>query len=228
MQLQSTTGACDNIGQSRLIIHDPATNYKFLIDTGADVSVLPCSPRQNLKPSLRSNLYAANGSRISTFGTEICKPSFGLRRNFPWRFLLADVTSPILGADFLKHYDMMVDLRGECLIDKTTNMRARGHLNSIVDGLFGLKTFHCSNDYSGLLSQYSDVTRPRLPYQEVRHNVKHVIQINGPPCHSKFRRLPPHKLGALRRELKLFMELGYIRPSKSPYSSPVHLATKIS
>ncbi|XP_021694279.1 uncharacterized protein LOC110674303 [Aedes aegypti] len=107
-----------------------------------------------------------------------------------------------------------------------TNIKARGQINLITGGLFGLKTYSCSSDYGGLLSEFSDVTRPRLPKQEVKHGVKHSIKVDGPPCHSKFRRLPPHKLEALRKELKLFLELGYIQPSKSPYSSPVHLATK--
>lgn len=172
------------------------------------------------------NLYAANGSRIATYGTEIYKPTFGLRRCFPWRFIIADVTSPILGADFLKHYGLLVDLQGKCLIDKMTNIKAHGQISVVAEGLFGLKTYSRNSDYGGLLSEFSDVTRPRFPRQEVKHGVKHTIKVDGPPCHSKFRRLPPHKLEALRKELKLFLELGYIRSSKSPYSSPVHLATK--
>nr|XP_029732873.1 uncharacterized protein LOC115268838 [Aedes albopictus] len=172
------------------------------------------------------NLYAANGSRIATYGTEIYKPTFDLRRCFPWRFIIADVTSPILGADFLKHYGLLVDLQGECLIDKMTSIKAHGQISVVAEGLFGLKTYSRNSDYGGLLSEFSDVTRPRFPRQEVKHGVKHTIKVDGPPCHSKFRRLPPHKLEALRKELKLFLELGYIRSSKSPYSSPVHLATK--
>lgn len=119
-----------------------------------------------------------------------------------------------------------MDLRGECLIDKTTNIKAHGQINAVA-GLFGLKTFAHDSDYGDLLSEFSDVTRPRLPNQEVKHHVKHTIKIEGPPCHSKFRRLPPHKLEALRKEIQLFLELGFIQPSKSPYSSPVHLAEKM-
>ncbi|XP_062558370.1 uncharacterized protein LOC134223241 [Armigeres subalbatus] len=107
-----------------------------------------------------------------------------------------------------------------------TNIKAHGQINVVAEGLFGLKTYSRNSDYGGLLSEFSDVTRPRFPRQEVKHGVKHTIKVDGPPCHSKFRRLPPHKLEALRKELKLFLELGYIRSSKSPYSSPVHLATK--
>lgn len=74
------------------------------------------------------------------------------------------------------------------------------------------------------MSSLTSLDRARLlPKQEVRHGVKHTIKTEGPPCHSKFRRLSPRKLKALRKELELFFE----PPSKSPYSSPVYLAQKI-
>ena len=31
-------------------------------------------------------------------------------RRFSWTFLLADVALPIIGADFLKHFQLLVDL----------------------------------------------------------------------------------------------------------------------
>jgi hypothetical protein len=34
-----------------------------------------------------------------------------LRRDFTWRFIIADVTQPIIGADFLSHYGLFVNLR---------------------------------------------------------------------------------------------------------------------
>ena len=32
-------------------------------------------------------------------------------RRFTWPFLLADVAMPIIGADFLRHFGLLVDLR---------------------------------------------------------------------------------------------------------------------
>ena len=46
-------------------------------------------------------LFAANGSPIATFGELTLELDLGLRRSFHWRFTVADVTRPILGADFL-------------------------------------------------------------------------------------------------------------------------------
>ncbi len=41
----------------------------------------------------------------------------GLRRKFQWVFVEAAVQQPILGADFLKHFNLLVDLKHKQLID---------------------------------------------------------------------------------------------------------------
>ena len=92
-KLHSTTGDCSNNEKSRLLIHDPATNYRFLIDTGADVSVLPCPVGQRNNHTPGFPVYAANNSRIQTFGTQIHQQTLGLRKTIPWRFIRADVAS---------------------------------------------------------------------------------------------------------------------------------------
>lgn len=46
----------------------------------------------------------------------------GLRRDFTWRFFVADVTKPIIGADFLAFYKLLVDVKNRSLIDKETNI----------------------------------------------------------------------------------------------------------
>ena len=37
--------------------------------------------------------------------------NFGLRREFTWRFVIADVARPIIAADVLIYYGLLVDLR---------------------------------------------------------------------------------------------------------------------
>ena len=49
-------------------------------------------------------LLAANGTTIQTSGTTALNINFGIGRNFPWTFEIADVKSPIIGADFLLHF----------------------------------------------------------------------------------------------------------------------------
>lgn len=108
----------------RLFVKDHTTNLHFLVDTGADISVLPY--KTNLmsvpKDSCNLRLSAANGTVIETFGTTLLELNLGLRRSFKHTFLLAAVGKPILGADFLSKFDLMVDLKNKKLIDRSTNI----------------------------------------------------------------------------------------------------------
>lgn len=70
-------------------------------------------------------LYGANGSAIKTHGQRFIILSLGLRRTFTWPFVIADVTRPIIGADFLRHFDLLVDLQNRRLIDPLTKNYAR-------------------------------------------------------------------------------------------------------
>ena len=83
----------------------------FIIDTGASVTILPHS----LAPGLSINstpvlLSAANGETIKCFGEiqlDIVIP--GLRRSYPWTVVIADTINPLLGADFLRHYGLILN-----------------------------------------------------------------------------------------------------------------------
>ena len=85
---------------SRLFyIFDTNHKYRFLVDTGAEVSVLPPSPADR-KHQDGFNLLAVNGSGIATFGKRSLTLNLRLRRTFRWVFVIAEVHTPILGADF--------------------------------------------------------------------------------------------------------------------------------
>src|SRR5436190_14367253 len=84
----------------RLFMTDKATKIRYLIDTGSDVSVYPPTRTTKRRPTSSYQLFAANGSSIHTYGTVTLQHDFGLRRAFPWRFVIADVTHAIIGSDF--------------------------------------------------------------------------------------------------------------------------------
>ena len=67
-----------------------------------------------------SPLQAANTTHIPAFGTKILPLDLGLHRKFRWPVHIADITKPILGDDFLRQSDLLVDLARECLIDAQT------------------------------------------------------------------------------------------------------------
>jgi hypothetical protein len=46
-----------------------------------------------------------------------------------WRFVLTDVTHPIIGVDFLSHFGLLVDCRNSRLLDGVTSLFALGQNN---------------------------------------------------------------------------------------------------
>ncbi|GFY44990.1 gag-pol polyprotein [Trichonephila inaurata madagascariensis] len=101
---------------------------KFLVDTGSDVSCIPPPKYKNIAPNHSFELFAANNTKIKTFGIKTIDLSLGLRRNLKWDFIIADVSIPIVGADFLAHFGLIVDLKQRKLIDTLTNLSSLGNL----------------------------------------------------------------------------------------------------
>ena len=106
-----------------------------------------------------SVLVAANNSTIHTYGN--CKRvvDVGLKREYPWTFIVADVQQPIIGADFLIHYNLLVDLRSRCLRDMRTGLAIAASLSSIKP-LSLNRVDTVQNEYTKLLGQFPELTRP--------------------------------------------------------------------
>ncbi|VDP93057.1 unnamed protein product [Echinostoma caproni] len=81
---------------------------QFRIDTGVEVSVFQLSSGDP-NTSASCQLRAANSTPISTYGRKSLTINFGIRRTFRWVFLVAAVPFPIMGIDFLQHFDLMFD-----------------------------------------------------------------------------------------------------------------------
>ena len=82
-------------------IADHSSGLRFLVDTGAQVSVIPPTPAQRKHTHDNFQLQAVNNSPITTYGNQSLTLDLGLRRTFRWIFVIADVQSPILRVDFL-------------------------------------------------------------------------------------------------------------------------------
>lgn len=169
-----------------------------------------------------SNLYAANGTSIPSYCERTMVLNIGLRRPYVCNFILADVTRPILGADFLHQHQLSVDIHGRRLIDKQTGLSVVGYVTPTSEQ--SINTINTQHPYHDLLAKYPDITRPtlKLCHSEVEHH----IETSGPPLYAKARPLSPHKYQAAKEEFETMMEQGIIRPSKSPWASPIHLVMK--
>lgn len=75
----------------RLFIYDKENKLHFLVDSGADISVLPSSKFRSCKRRSDIILTAANGSNIHTYGKKMLNVNLGLRREFPFVFTIANI-----------------------------------------------------------------------------------------------------------------------------------------
>ena len=78
------------------------------------------------------------------------------------------------------------------------------------------------NDYTKLLGQFSELTRPTSIGETVKHGITHEIVTKGHLVFARPRRLAPDKLVTAKREIKL----GVIEPSDSEWSSALHMVPK--
>ncbi|GFX72666.1 retrovirus-related Pol polyprotein from transposon opus [Trichonephila clavipes] len=183
---------------SRLFLLDRKSGQKFLIDSGSEICVIPPSPTMNKSPQSNFSLFAANNTKIPTYGMVRKELNLGLRRPFIWTFIIADVSSPIIGADFLKHFNLLIDLK-----KKDANI-----------------------SFKNILSEYPDLSNPSLISKSASHGTVHHIITTGPPVTARPRRLHPKLYDAVKVEFEFLLAQGIIRPSKSPWSSPLHVVPK--
>ena len=208
-----------------LYVADKGRKCKYLIDTGAAVSVLPKSCANGISDADSLPLVAANNSTINTYGN--CKRvvDVGLKREYPWTLIVADVQQPIIGADFLIHYNLLVDLRSRCLRDMRTGLAIADSLSSITP-LSLNRVDTVQNEYTKLLGQFPELTRPTTKSETVKHGITHKIVTKGHPVFARPRRLAPDKLVTAKREFDEMIKLGVIEPSDSEWSSALHMVPK--
>lgn len=210
---------------SRLFfIMDRTTHTRFLVDTGAEVSVLPHNPKLKAHPT-SVNLQAVNASPIKTYGERSLTLDLGLRRVFRWVFVVADLPTPIIGADFLRHFNLLVDVKHQRLIDSSTSLTVQG-VASHTASISPMFVVASTSPYDTLLREYPGITHPVYTQTAVRHNITHHITTTGPPVAARPRRLAPDRLQVAKAEFDHMLELGIIQPSCSNWSSPLHMVPK--
>jgi hypothetical protein len=82
----------------------------------------------------------------------------GLRQDFTWWFVVADVTHPLITADFLSHFDLLVDCRNNCLLDGVTSLSVPAQAASALTP--SVKTIRDGTPVDSLFIEFPDLTRP--------------------------------------------------------------------
>ena len=136
--------------------------------------VPPHSKKRHLsarpRPLDPHTLIAVNNSPINTYGQCSLTLNLGLRCSLPWIFLIAEVQKPILGADFLSHYGLTVDVQKSKLIDTNTRLCIQGIVSCSTLPSPSLYSRDPSNLYLQLLSELPELSQVIAPDTPVKHD----------------------------------------------------------
>ena len=207
-----------------LHIRDGATKTVFLVDTGAEVSIVLPTQDERRRPPNRA-LVAANSTPIRTFGTRRMELNLN-QSKYTWHFQVAEAHSHILGADFLRAHSLVVDLAGGRLVRLDTLTVLKGTIRNAQSNRITSLANSRVNEFAQLLRNRPALTTPTFSFNAPKHGVRHHIVTNGPPVRAPARRLPPEKLAIAKTEFQALLELGIVRRSESPYSTPLHVTPK--
>jgi cleavage and polyadenylation specificity factor subunit 1 len=210
-----------------LYVTDKHSKTRFLIDTGAEVSVFPATQHDKRYRRKGVSLTAANNSTIHTYGKrELCL-DLGLHRQLKWSFLIAEVNQPILGADFLRHFRVLVDVANSCLVDAATSMTVPAQTSPFRSlSLNRISLAKPTNGFDTIFAEFPAVCEPRITDPAVKHNVQHHIITTGPPTFAKARRLSPKKFAAAKTEFDQMLSSHTVCKSSSNWASPLHMVPK--
>ncbi|XP_068211060.1 uncharacterized protein [Palaemon carinicauda] len=186
------------------------TGVRFLVDAGGCHSLLSRElfrTQHSLSKSAVVCLVAANRSAIPTYSYENLKLSF---RNgkFKRKFLVADVIFPILSADFLSHFHLLVDVTHRRWVNIDLNLST---LLQPETSNHALLISTPTDAYAHLLTSYLEVHRPELrqtPTAPTKHGIYHHIKTTGPPVFAKFERLALDLLAASKETFAEMEEMG--------------------
>lgn len=90
---------------------------------------------------------------------------------------------PFLGADFLAHFNFMVNMKHRLLWDTETNISITGiHTRCISTGI---STTNChSTEFLDILTKYKYIMIPFKNTDNIKHDTKHQIKTTGHPVFS--------------------------------------------
>jgi hypothetical protein len=223
-----------------IFLMDEFTNDRYLVDTGATLSIIPCA--SNAGPS-GPHLKGADGQPIPSWGF-VSKTVQFQGKLCTAKLLQGTVAGPILGIDFLRKFRITVapetsQILFACMT--TAPAAAKSFLpnvSQITEPSFSVSSTtepiamqplpdSVPEDVKRLLQKFPSILRTGHVMPTPTHGVEHHIHMGShPPGFAKSHHLDPEKREIVKAEFKRFESASIVRHSKSPWASPLHMVPK--
>ena len=227
------TGLTDSVPSHPQLLEIAAkigtTKVKFIIDTGASISILPSSFVNDfiLHPTPIS-ISSASGDKINCHGQ--ANLELGIRslgRTFRWTFVFADVTSPLLGFDFLNNFGLIIDCQNKSIHDRLTDRTVKIINSNLPSVNLVINNVNLPHSVKELLNKYPSITSPHDNADAKYCGVYHRIDTGShAPVFAKARQLSEEKYQVAKAEFQKLLNSGVISPSESEWASPLHIVKK--
>lgn len=214
--------------------------FEALLDSGAQMSLLSFGFVSSLGVTLRKDIqsfrsiFSANGTPINILGAVALKVLFN-GVSFLHEFVVADfISSPIiLGIDFWNRFGLTAvfsraftkNVDGKMLMPKSS---IPSQVNSVESRYVHPRCSLTPQQESRLqaaIKDFEEISSDNIGLGKTTW-LSHKINTVGPPIRQRYYPLSPAKLKILNEEIDKMLEAGVIRPSRSPWASPVVMVTK--
>ena len=182
------------------------TGLRFLVNTGAQVSAVPSSWLDRRSGPCDQDIQAANGISIAIYSTRNILLHLGNHRHYA-RLVIADVKRPLLGEDFLRQHNLLVDVSGQRLIEADAYLSVTCDVT--VTSVCQLAQIEIgSNKYRKVLNAFPELIQPTFSHSTVSPTLYHN---NCSPGQAGACRLSPEKLTIAKSEFTEMGSMGTIR-----------------
>ena len=167
-----------------LYLTDKNSGRCYLIDTGAGLSVLPPEDIDKPHKCNGKSLRAANRTEIATYSERaVHADALWTRRTYNWVFHVADVTTPILGIDFLAACHFNINVHNAAITDKFTVVSIKANSTKINNNNY-ISSILPHSSYLQLLNEFSALLSDK-PIHPPKHNIVHRIRTTGGPVYCR-------------------------------------------
>ncbi|VDP93374.1 unnamed protein product, partial [Echinostoma caproni] len=141
---------------SLFFVTDRHTGIRSLVYTGAQISLIrrrPAEIRRLSTVALVGEYRAPN----KIYGERSLTLNLCIRRSLPRVFIIADFPQSVIGMDFLRHFNLMVDLIEHKLIDRLTTCENHGTPTTVPSTSPLLYDPDVTDEFRAVLSEFLEL-----------------------------------------------------------------------